>query len=56
MTEGNRELVEKIFLEAEFVRSLGIELVASAESWCETRLVAKMSSTLAVIAREETKI
>ena len=38
MTEGNRELVEKIFREAEFVRSLGIELAASGKGFCETRL------------------
>jgi uncharacterized protein (TIGR00369 family) len=38
VAEGNRELVEQIFREAQFVQSLGIELVASGEGWCETRL------------------
>ncbi len=38
MSEGNRERVEKIFQRAEFVRSLGLELVASGKGWCETRL------------------
>ena len=38
MSEGNRERVEKIFQMAEFVRSLGIELVGSGKGWCETKL------------------
>ena len=38
MSEGNRGLVERIFAKAEFVRALGLELVASGKDWCETRL------------------
>jgi uncharacterized protein (TIGR00369 family) len=38
MGEGNRQLVERIFAKAEFVRALGLELVASGKGWCETRL------------------
>ena len=38
MKEGNRRLVERIFENAEFVHSLGIELVASGEGWCGTKL------------------
>jgi len=38
MTDGNRGRVERIFARAEFVRSLGIELVGSGKGWCETRL------------------
>lgn len=36
--EGNRKLVEQIFRDAEFVRSLGIELAAFGKGWCETKL------------------
>src|SRR5215475_12640272 len=36
--DGNRELVEQIFREAAFVRSLGIELAGCGEGWCETKL------------------
>jgi len=38
MTDGNRNLVEQIFQDAQFIRSLGIELVSSGKGWCETRL------------------
>ena len=38
MSEGNRRLVERIFARAEFVRSLGLELVGNGKGWCETRL------------------
>lgn len=34
-----RTAVESIFSKAEFVRSLGIELVQFGPGWCETRLV-----------------
>jgi uncharacterized protein (TIGR00369 family) len=37
MSDGNRPLVERIFRDARFVQSLGIELTASGEGWCETR-------------------
>lgn len=40
MTDGNRELVEQIFQDAEFLRSLGIELAAFGAGWCETSLQA----------------
>ena len=40
MSDGNRELVEQIFQRAEFVSSLGIELLSSGEGWCETRVKA----------------
>ena len=36
--DANPSLVERIFQNAQFVRSLGIELVSSGEGWCETRL------------------
>ena len=38
MSDGNRQRVESIFQRAEFVRFLGIELVAYGKGWCETRL------------------
>jgi len=39
MTEPNRRLVEQIFREAKFIRSLGIELTGFGHGWCETKLV-----------------
>ena len=38
MNGGNRSLVERIFQDAQFVRSLGIELTAFGEGWCETKI------------------
>ena len=38
MTDGNRSLVEQIFRDAHFVRSLGIELTSFGKGWCETRV------------------
>ena len=34
----NRHLVERIFQDAKFVRSLGIELSAFGKGWCETKV------------------
>jgi uncharacterized protein (TIGR00369 family) len=38
MSDGNRSLVERIFRDAQFVRSLGIELTSFGNGWCETRV------------------
>ena len=38
MSDGNRSLVERIFREAQFVRSLGIELASFGAGWCESRV------------------
>ena len=38
MSDGNRGLVERIFQDAQFVRSLGIELTACGNGWCEAKL------------------
>jgi len=38
MTDGNRGLVERIFRDAQFVRSLGMELVSFGKGWCETKV------------------
>ena len=38
MTEENQALVRQIFQEAEFVRSLGIELTSFGKGWCESRV------------------
>jgi uncharacterized protein (TIGR00369 family) len=38
MTDGNRSLVERIFQNAPFVRSLGIALTSFDTGWCETKL------------------
>ena len=38
MTEANRTLVEGIFRDAEFIRSLGIEVTSYGKGWCETRV------------------
>lgn len=40
MSDGNRGGVERVFREAQFVRLLGIELIASGDGWCETRIKA----------------
>jgi uncharacterized protein (TIGR00369 family) len=44
MGDGNRQLVEQIFRDANFTRSIGIELSAFGLGWCETQL--KISSAL----------
>jgi uncharacterized protein (TIGR00369 family) len=38
MNTGNAKLTRQIFDGAQFVRSLGIDLVSSGAGWCETRL------------------
>jgi uncharacterized protein (TIGR00369 family) len=38
MTDTNGSLVQRIFRNAEFIRSMGIELISYGEGWCETRL------------------
>src|SRR5260370_22337650 len=38
MKDTNRSLVERIFQDAEFIRSLGIELTSCGNGWCETRM------------------
>jgi uncharacterized protein (TIGR00369 family) len=38
MNDGNRSLVERIFQDAQFVRSLGIELTSFGKGWCETKI------------------
>lgn len=38
LEDGNPVLVKRIFQNARFVRSLGIELTTFGEGWCETRL------------------
>jgi uncharacterized protein (TIGR00369 family) len=38
MADANRRLVEQIFEDAKFIRSLGIELVSFGNGWCETRV------------------
>jgi len=38
MDEATAGLVRRIFERAQFVRSLGIELVAFGDGWCETRV------------------
>jgi uncharacterized protein (TIGR00369 family) len=44
MSDGNRALVERIFQDAQFIRSLGIELTSCGNGWCEARL--KVAPTL----------
>ena len=39
MDDAKASLVTRIFERAQFVRSLGIELVAFGDGWCETRVV-----------------
>jgi len=43
MSDGNRRLVEQVFYEANFVGSMGIELLSFGAGWCETQL--KISPT-----------
>lgn len=43
MNEENRDLVERIFREAPFIRSLGIELTSHGKGWCEARMTASGS-------------
>ena len=38
MSHENRNLVERIFQDAQFVQSLGIELTSWGKGWCETRV------------------
>jgi uncharacterized protein (TIGR00369 family) len=38
MTEANHALVQQIFHDAQFIRSLGIELTSFGKGWCETRV------------------
>ena len=38
MNDASLSLVREIFLKAEFVRSLGIELASCGRGWCETRI------------------
>src|SRR5215469_9446348 len=38
MNEANGMLVKRIFEDARFVRSLGIELVSFGNGWCEARI------------------
>jgi len=44
MVDGNGTLIKRIFENAPFVRSLGIELVSFGTGWCETSL--KVTSVL----------
>jgi uncharacterized protein (TIGR00369 family) len=39
MEDVNRSLVEQIFENADFIRTLGIELTSCGKGWCETRVV-----------------
>jgi hypothetical protein len=41
MNDGNRLLFERIFQNAEFVRSLGIQLTSFGKGWCEQRRICK---------------
>jgi acyl-coenzyme A thioesterase PaaI-like protein len=38
MTEPNKRLVERIFQEARFISSLGIELTGFGHGWCEKKV------------------
>jgi hypothetical protein len=38
MKDANRRLVQRIFQNAEFIRSMGIELTSFGKGWCETRV------------------
>jgi uncharacterized protein (TIGR00369 family) len=38
MKDANRSLVERIFQDAQFIRSLGIQLTSYGKGWCETRM------------------
>jgi uncharacterized protein (TIGR00369 family) len=39
MDDAKASLVRRIFEQAQFVRSLGIELIAFGDGWCQTRVV-----------------
>jgi uncharacterized protein (TIGR00369 family) len=43
MTEPDPSLVDRVFAKAEFIRTLGIELISHGEGWCETRVRASSS-------------
>jgi uncharacterized protein (TIGR00369 family) len=38
MDDAKASLVHRIFEQAQFVRSLGIELIAFGDGWCETKI------------------
>jgi uncharacterized protein (TIGR00369 family) len=38
MDDAKASLVKRIFEQAQFIRSLGIELIAFGDGWCETRV------------------
>jgi uncharacterized protein (TIGR00369 family) len=38
MNEANVKLVKRIFEAAQFIRSLGIELISFGDGWCEARV------------------
>jgi uncharacterized protein (TIGR00369 family) len=38
MDDARASLLKRIFEQAQFVRSLGIELIAFGDGWCETRV------------------
>ena len=38
MSDANRVLVEQIFHDAQFIRSLGIELISFGKGWCKSRV------------------
>lgn len=38
MEDANRRSVERIFRDAPFIHSLGIELISCGKGWCETRV------------------
>src|SRR5258708_36191063 len=38
MKDENSSLVERIFQDAQFIRSLGIELTSCGKGWCEARV------------------
>ena len=38
MKDANHRLVGRIFQDAQFIRSLGIELTSCGKGWCETRM------------------
>jgi uncharacterized protein (TIGR00369 family) len=41
MDDAKASLVKRIFERAKFVQSLGIELIAFGDGWCETRVTVK---------------
>ena len=44
MSDANLGLVKEIFEKAEFIRSLGIELISCGKGWCETRVAVTPAS------------